>query len=129
MILLDTHVAVWLALEPSRLSPAAVMAIENARAAEGIAISPVTLFEVAHLVQRGRIQVATSCESFLHDLAGRFVLKHVNVDIALTSARFIEPYPGDPMDRLIGATAMSEGIPLVTADERIRQSGQVQTIW
>jgi PIN domain nuclease of toxin-antitoxin system len=129
MVLLDTHVVVWLALEPNRLSRAAVIAIENARATEALAISPVTLAEVANLVERQRIEISISCESFLQELASRFVLKHMNVEIALLSSRFSEPYPGDPMDRIIGATALSEGIPLVTADERIRQSGQVQTIW
>lgn len=129
MILLDTHIAIWLALEPERLSQAASNAVEDSREAGGISISPVTFFEVAQLVERGRIQLKVSCESFLHDLASRFVLKHVNVSIAFAAARFAEPYPRDPMDRIIGATALSEGIPLVTADERIRQSGQVQTIW
>ena len=129
MILLDTHVVVWLALEPSRLSQAAVHAIENSRDKEGVAISPVTLFELAYMVERHRIEIDTTSESFLHDIASRFVLKHLNVSIAIASARFTEPYPKDPMDRLIGATALIEGIPLVTADERIRQAGQVQTIW
>lgn len=129
MILLDTHVAIWLAGEPSRLSTAATKAIEGARAEGGVAISAVTLFEAAYLVERQRIQIALSCESFLQNMTSRFVLKQMNVQIALLSARFTEPYPGDPMDRIIGATALSEGLPLVTADERIRKSGQVQTIW
>lgn len=53
----------------------------------------------------------------------------MSVEIALLSSQFKAPYPVDPMDRIIGATALSEDIPLVTADERIRHSGQVQTIW
>jgi PIN domain nuclease of toxin-antitoxin system len=129
MLLLDTHVVIWILGEPSRLSPAARRAIESVRAKEGLAISSVTLSEVANLAERRRIEVATSTELFLQSIASRFVLKHMNVQIALLSSRFSDPYPGDPMDRIIGATALSENIPLVTADERIRQSGQVQTIW
>ena len=129
MILLDTHVIVWLALEPSRLSPAAVRAIKTARRASGLTMSSVSLFEIAQLIERGRIRLNISCESFLNDNVRRIALRHVGVSIALAAAQLPDPYPKDPMDRLIGATALVEGIPLVTADERIRQSGQIQTIW
>lgn len=129
MVLLDTHVVIWLALEPKRLSRTAVRAVEKAREKDGLAIALVTLAEIANLVERGRVEIKISSESFLQSIASRFVLKHINVDIALLSSRFSDPYPGDPMDRIIGATALSEGLPLVTADERIRRSGQLQTIW
>jgi PIN domain nuclease of toxin-antitoxin system len=38
-------------------------------------------------------------------------------------------YPSDPRDRIIGATALIEGLPLVTADEQIQRSRAVKTIW
>jgi PIN domain nuclease of toxin-antitoxin system len=38
-------------------------------------------------------------------------------------------YPNDPADRIIGATALVEGLPLLTADREIRRSKSVQTIW
>ena len=66
---------------------------------------------------------------FLEDIAQQFVVKQATPAVATAAAAFFEPYPGDLMDRLIGATALVEGFPLVTADERIRNSGQVQTIW
>jgi PIN domain nuclease of toxin-antitoxin system len=43
--------------------------------------------------------------------------------------RLPDPFPRDPSDRLIAATAMVEGVPLVTADTRIRQSKLVETVW
>ena len=47
----------------------------------------------------------------------------------MAAAQLADAFPGDPMDRIIAATALTEGIPLVTADERIRRSGVVRTIW
>jgi PIN domain nuclease of toxin-antitoxin system len=129
VILLDTHILVWLALDPSHLSQPAVLAIQNARSNGGLAISDLSLFELAHLIVRGRIQITGSMEPFLHEIETRFSVKYVSARIAAIAAQLSEAYPRDPIDRLIGATSIAEGIPLVTADERIRNSGEVQTIW
>jgi PIN domain nuclease of toxin-antitoxin system len=129
VILLDTHILVWLALDPSHLSRPAVLAIQNARSNGGLAISDLSLFELAHLIVRGRIQITGSMEPFLHEIETRFSVKYVSARIAAIAAQLSEAYPRDPIDRLIGATSIAEGIPLVTADERIRNSGEVQTIW
>jgi PIN domain nuclease of toxin-antitoxin system len=129
MILLDTHAVLWLSLEPERLSHPAVYAIREARAGSGLAISPVSLFEIAHLIARKRIDVKIPIEAFLNEIQDRFVLKHMNVQIAIVSAQLSDRYPRDPMRRLIGATAIVERMPLVTADERIRESGCLETIW
>ena len=50
-------------------------------------------------------------------------------EIAALAVRLPETYPKDPADRLIGATAIVEGVPLVTADKQIRQAKVVETIW
>ena len=56
MILVDTHVVVWLAFDPGQLSPKAIAAIDSARKKEGgLAISDITLLELATLVKKGRI--------------------------------------------------------------------------
>jgi PIN domain nuclease of toxin-antitoxin system len=129
VILLDTHVVIWLADESNRISSAATKAIQDARADAGLMISSVTLFEIAYLTQRGRISIDSSIEVFLEAIEQRLVIKPITVPVAIAATRFSDPYPRDPMDRLIGATAFIEGIPLVTADERIRRAGQLQTIW
>jgi PIN domain nuclease of toxin-antitoxin system len=129
VILLDTHILIWLALDPAHLSPLAVLAIQNARSNGGLAISDLSLFELAYLIVRGRIQITGPMESFLHEIEARFSVKHVTARIAAIAAQLPEAYPRDPIDRLIGATSIAEGTRLVTADERIRNSGDVQTIW
>ncbi len=50
-------------------------------------------------------------------------------EIVALAVRLPSDYPKDPADRLIASTAIVDGIPLVTADERVRQAKVVQTIW
>lgn len=112
-----------------RLSSPALEAIQTARLEGGLAISSVTLYELACLVTRNRVVMSTPLSAFLEEVASRFIVKNISAAIAIASVQLTEPYPKDPMDRLIGATALVNGIPLITADERIRQSGQIQTVW
>jgi PIN domain nuclease of toxin-antitoxin system len=58
-----------------------------------------------------------------------FVVLPITANIALQAFAFPASYPKDPADRLIGATALIEDIPLITADRGIRRSGTVPTIW
>jgi PIN domain nuclease of toxin-antitoxin system len=130
MILLDTHIVVWLLLDPGRLSRAATRAIRDARrSSDGLAISSLTLFELAQLIARNHIQINVSLELFIQDIEARFVIKQVTGRIAAISAQLSTAYPNDPIDRMIGTTALAEGLVLVTADQKIRRSPDVQTIW
>ena len=75
MILVDTHVVVWLAFDQTQISSKARAAIEEARALrDGLAISDMTLWEVGTLAGRGRIQLGINLESFLRELEARFVV-------------------------------------------------------
>lgn len=131
MILLDTHVLVWLAAEPGRLSRRAASAIRRARASDGTAIAGVTIWELAVLFSRGALRghgtIAQSLEELL-SITGVSVISITPV-IAELAAQFPVDYPKDPIDRLIGGTARAQGIPLVTRDERIRHSPLLTTIW
>lgn len=130
MILLDTHVVAWLAREPQKLSRDAARAIRQAnKAAAGVAVSCVTLFELAHLVQRGRIQTNSLLDEYLQDIAARFVVLPLTNTVAARSAQLPISFPRDPMDRIIGATALVEGLSLVTADTAIQNSHALNTIW
>jgi PIN domain nuclease of toxin-antitoxin system len=69
VILVDTHVVVWLAFDQSQLSKSARAAIDDARQkGDGLAISDITLLEWATLSSEGRIRLNVSLESFLHEL-------------------------------------------------------------
>lgn len=130
MILLDTHVVVWLSYDHGRLSAKAQAAIKEARARErGVAISAMTLIEVAMLSSYGRIQLSPDLDTFLSDIEQRFVVLPVTAKIALQAFELPANYPKDPADRIIGATALVEDIPLVSADNEIRRSRAIPVIW
>ncbi len=129
MIFLDTHVLVWMASDPKRLSKKAREAIREAREKTGVAIAAITLWELAWLAENGRIQVTGSVESFVRETAARVMIEPITPEIAAFAVQLPSSFPKDPADRLIAATAMVEGAALVTADDGIRQAKVVQTIW
>jgi PIN domain nuclease of toxin-antitoxin system len=77
----------------------------------------------------GRLKITGAVDAFAEEIASRFVVIPMSPKIAMLAARFLAPYPRDPADRLIGATAVAEGIALITKDRDIRSGGQVKTIW
>ncbi len=127
MILLDTHVVVWLAFEEARISKQAASKILEAReGGEGLAISDISLFELARIFNRERVRLAIAVESALAEVERRFSVLPITGQISL---RTLSLPAKDPVDRIIGATALVEGIPLITADRKIRNSGALATIW
>lgn len=128
VILLDTHALIWLASDPSKLSTKSRSAIAAASSQGGIAICAITLWELAWLATHGRLQVAGTVEDFLHRITARTAIQPITPKIAVLANQFPSSYSSDPCDRLIGATALAEGISLITKDHAIRRSRQVRTI-
>jgi len=130
VILLDTHVVVWLALDPARISQKAAITIEEERKrGESLAICDITLMEVATLQSKGRINLSVGLESFLQDIESRFTVLSITGRACARAVALPKTYPKDPADRIIGATALVEGMPLITADRHILRSGALPTIW
>jgi PIN domain nuclease of toxin-antitoxin system len=131
LILLDTHVLAWAVGDPQRLSRAAASAFRRGRTSGGLAISAVTLWELALLFARGQVRGAGTVENSIQlmiDAAGVSV-RPLTPTIAALATQFPDDYPRDPADRLIGATARAEGLILITRDEQIRKSKLLKTIW
>jgi PIN domain nuclease of toxin-antitoxin system len=130
VILVDTHVVVWLAFDQARLSKKARAAIDNARRnGEGLAISDMTLLELATLFRKRRLQLAISLESFLQEVEARFIVLPITSRACVRVLGLPADYPKDPADRMIGATALVEGLSLITADREIRRTKAIRTIW
>jgi PIN domain nuclease of toxin-antitoxin system len=130
VILVDTHVVVWLAFDQDQISRKARSAIDDARKnAEGLAICDITMLELATLAAKGRIRLDISLESFLREVESRFIVLPISGRACARAMALPATYPKDPADRIIGSTALVEGLTLLTADREIRRSGTVQTIW
>jgi len=130
LILFDTHVVIWLSYDHDRISSNAQAAIQTARKKQrGLAISAMTLIEIARLSSQGRLLLAPDLETFLADIEQRFVVSPINAKTAIQTYDLPSSFPKDPVDRIIAATALIADIPLLTADREIRASRALPTIW
>ena len=130
LIVLDTHALVYDALAPGRLSVRARQAIESGYADRALACSDISLWEIALLISRKRLDPAMDTRQFLDDLvAARQVrVMPISPEIAVLSQSDMFAH-GDPADRLIAATARLYQAPLVTSDAQLRKLKDVSTIW
>ncbi len=100
-------------------------------AGNGAGIASITLWEIALLIDAGRVVVRGSTEAFLRLMVqrpGLFVLD-LSPEIAALAFQFPADFPGDPADRIIAATARAHGLPLVTKDRRLQDCALFRTIW
>jgi PIN domain nuclease of toxin-antitoxin system len=129
VILLDTHVLIWAVDDSEHLSRRAVSEIRRARRSGGLAVSSISLWELASLFARGRIQAYGTIEASVGLLIEDVTVRPITPEIAALAAQFPDDFPRDPADRLIGATARAEGLTLITHDENIRRSPLLNTVW
>lgn len=131
MILLDTHVLVWMVSDSSRLSRAAARALRKAEQCGELAIASITLWELALLYHHGRLRTSGSIESAIRTILEKAQVQVLEVtpEIAALTTTFPETYPKDPGDRLIGATASAHGLTLITQDKRILSSPLMRSLW
>ena len=129
MILLDTHIVVWLAFEPDKLSKHAQGSYPR-RSPPGRTCDCGNFpLELAWLAEKRRVETTLSVESFVRLCASKMTVLPITPEIAARAVSFPDSYPKDPQDRLIGATALVGGIELVTHDKSIKKSGLVPVIW
>jgi PIN domain nuclease of toxin-antitoxin system len=94
-----------------------------------LSISAITLWELASLFAKGKIEPRGTIEGSLRLLTRNVTVWPVTLEIAALAAQFPSDYSKDPGDRIIGATARAEGMTLITRDENIRRSPLLKTVW
>lgn len=133
MIVLDTHALLWWVNGDSQLSQSALEAIEHELQSDDgeILISAISAWEIALLVEKGRLTLTMTTDDWLdtvEEIEGvRFVA--VNTATAVESTRLPGEFHKDPADRMIVALARHTNAELVTADEKITAYRYVRTIW
>jgi PIN domain nuclease of toxin-antitoxin system len=129
--LLDTHILLWWRSRPVKLSRRQRDELLRCeRASDTIAISGISLWEIANLAQKGRIEIPTPVDLWLARLEDdpMITILPITARVAAESARLTGSFHKDPADRLIVATALCHGLRLMTADARIRKWGGVPVL-
>ena len=126
--LLDTHVVIWWLTEDRKLPKEHARLLDRAvRSNTPLGISAISLWEIARLAARDKLDTVENVSDLLEDLELNPIVtilpltRTVAVESNLLGARF----PNDPADQIIAATARCHGLTLLTADQRIIDSGAV----
>jgi PIN domain nuclease of toxin-antitoxin system len=130
-VLADTHSILWYLFDRSQLSAAAAAAFASAeQAGERIYLSVVTVIEVRYLVEKRRLKPVwlTGLTDAVDDPARPVEALDITMAVARATAHIPRSIVPDLPDRIIAATALVHGLPLVTADRQIR-AAPIQTIW
>ncbi len=126
MLLLDTHVLIWLAEGSQRLGSMALDEINRALAAGQLAVATISFWEIAMLIEKGRLEFNIELDVWRQDL-----LQNGLQEISLTGAAAIragqlQDFHGDPADRMIVSTAIENSAVLATADKKILNWDRLQ---
>jgi len=131
MIVLDTHVWVLFVSNPELLSKRAKRSLDTAMEEKGILISSISTWELAVLVAKKRLRLTLDVTDWIAKSEALPFITFIPVDnsVAIKSVNLPQPLHSDPADRIIIATAISMGAPLVTKDKKMLKYPHVQTIW
>lgn len=133
MIVLDTHALIWWVNGDDRLSKPALEAIKNEINKDDglIFVSSITTWEIALLIDKGRLSLTMDIDDWIHTVSAIEKVKFVAVenDTLIQSVRLPGIFHPDPADRIITALARQYAIPLITSDRKIIKYKHVKTIW
>jgi PIN domain nuclease of toxin-antitoxin system len=131
MIVLDTHVIIWDALTPEKLSIQAKEAIDLANEEDGIIFCDISLWEIAMLIKKERLKIDIGYQDFINLVlnANKYIVYNITPEIAELSVDLPDSINKDPADRIIVATSIVADVPLVTVDENLIRSEMVNTLW
>ncbi|MCS6284212.1 MAG: type II toxin-antitoxin system VapC family toxin [Nitrospira sp.] len=126
-LLLDTHVLLWSVLDPDQLSEKIRTELE--RPVNELWLSPITIWEVHLLAEKGRILLKPDPSAWIQHILDTIPFHEAAVTHAVAlMSRQIDLAHQDPADRFLAATAAIYELTLVTADERLLHSQQFKTL-
>ena len=130
LILCDTHVLLWWVTGSPRLGPTARERLEQAAARSELAVADISLWEIAMLATKGRIQLPVAVSQFLDDLVLALGLRVLPISPRIAEAAQADDIlHGDPADRLIVATTRVHGAMLMTQDARLQALDNLHLVW
>ena len=120
MILLDTHVWVWWVNESSMASKDMLRIIQEHQG-DGLGVSIISCWEVAKLVERGRLELTMPVERWIEQALAypEVELLQLTPRIVVESTQLPGEFHRDPADQILVATARVYDIPLLTADSKL----------
>ena len=131
-LVIDTHAAVWYFAKAPEMSALARNTMNQAVANGNVIFLPtISLIEIVYLIEKGRLAALTLTylTQYLKLPNSGFVAQDLTLEIAQTMQQISRSIVPDMPDRIIAATALHLGLPLVTKDSKIRHLNNVQTIW
>ena len=128
MLLLDTHILVWLDQGSDLLGNRARRLIEEAYMKEEVGLATVSFWEIGMLIEQQRLEFDGQLSEWRVALLNSGIHEFpADGSIALAAAG-MKNFAGDPVDRLIAATTLAEEARLVTADDRLLGHRSVRTV-
>lgn len=129
MIVLDTHALLWWALDPDKLSPDAQDIAREMERSGGFA-SAISIWEIGVKIKRGKLELPIAVEELARRIERGRVVELVPVDTNTWLRSLTLSWDhSDPADRVIVATALMRGLPLLTKDAVIHEFHDVRCIW
>ncbi len=130
MIVLDTHIWVWWVTGSSDLTPAKHQLL-GSHQADGLAVSAISCWEVAKLVEKGRLVLSLPVGRWIDQALASPGIRLVPLapQIAVASTQLPQPFHKDPADQIIVATAHQLGCALATDDGKILTYPHVKLAW
>lgn len=131
-VVVDTHTIVWYLTEPEQLSENAIQALDQAvNTGQFIYVSAISIVEICYLVERYRLpELVLQRLLEVSDTSEQIIITQpLNRIIAETLPQISRDIVPDMPDRIIAATALHLGVPLITCDEKIRALTNIETLW
>jgi PIN domain nuclease of toxin-antitoxin system len=128
LVVLDTHAWIWWVTQSKKLSRRAKRAIESARQ---VGLPAACCWEMAMLVAAGRLKLDREVRQWVRDAMDvpRLLWLELSPDIAVSAGSVAASFHGDPIDRMVVATALELRAPLISADDKLAGWPGLETIW